>query len=896
MINKIEVYTKSRNVYAERNFLGISGENDVETLEFVLDNFIEGQAYIELEKLDTSGEKQRYFIKLDKKDDSYVLKVKSSLLDVIQDIKMQLVIRQGDNQVFKSKEFEMQVLTAINATSTIPEQYPTWFEQLEQKVQEIDDKLAETTQLEELLTRSETARQEQEESRVEAEKLRVEAEEKREQNTAKAINDIKDLKDDYDENAETKIKEYNNNSADKISEFNKNAKDSTTAFNTNVTKKTATFDERVSEATKTFNSNVTNKTEDFNSNSNTKTQEFNDNSVEKLQEFNNNAKVKKDEYDKNAVNKLNEYNENAEDLIRKVEQLQTENNELSSNMPWNTTSGKFLHITDSAKYSKNKLEISGDLEQENRSGKNKFKIPESATGYDVTLTKNEDGTFNLSGTATGNANFLAFVDLDKSGIKNGASYIFHFTKNLQAGVEFRVEMYNGTNWLRAIAPNINSTTSTSTGTANTTNATKVRFGIFVTSGTTVNIQNLGVQLEEGTTATEFEKYGATPSTKFPSMPLVCTGAQKISIVGQNYFNLNDKKLVNSLFTIDEDGWATVTVNNSTGTEIKYINFYTNKSNKIKQNTVYNIVLEIKNVTGAGIIVPVSQADDNYKGQFDKQYQTLYNFSELSSKSIKIIKAKSIEDFSDSTTFLRSFMRFDVRQSGSITFRISVIEDTNVTAENFVYEPYTEEINTLDLGTTELCAIKDINGNVVAQDRIVYKDNKWQFKKNVAIHTIDKTLLKQTLTSTNGKYRYQYFPIKNNVATAKDKNPGVCNIFSLARDGQTYNCEKGFTAIPGVWNFYDEGETLEEFITKIENVDIVVTYITKEPIYEYCTSAQSEVLDKLYNNFKLQKGVNNIIVESENGVGVNLELEYMQDLQTKLNLLEAMCVSNASQEV
>lgn len=230
MINKIEVYIKSRNVYAERNFLGISGENDVETLEFVLDNFIEGQAYIELEKLDTEGEKQKYFIKLDKKDDSYVLKVKSSLLDVIQDIKMQLVIEQEDKQVFKSKVFYMQVLTAINATSTIPEQYPTWLEQLEQKVQEIDDKLAETTQLEELLTRSETARQEQEESRLEAEKLRVEAEEKREQNTAKAINDIKDLKDDYDENAETKIKEYNNNSADKISEFNKNAKDSTNSF------------------------------------------------------------------------------------------------------------------------------------------------------------------------------------------------------------------------------------------------------------------------------------------------------------------------------------------------------------------------------------------------------------------------------------------------------------------------------------------------------------------------------------------------------------------------------------------------------------------------------------------------------------------------------------------
>lgn len=861
MINKIKVYTKSRNVYAEKDVLGISGENDVETLEFVLDSAVEGEAYIELEKLDTSGEKQRYFIKLDKKDDSYVLKVKSSLLDVIQDIKMQLVIRRGDNQVFKSKEFEMQVLTAINATSTIPEQYPTWIEQLEQKIQEIDDKLAETTQLEELLTRSETARQEQEESRVEAEKLRVEAEEKREQNTAKAINDIKDLKNDYDENAETKIKEYNNNSADKISEFNKNAKDSTTAFNTNVTKKTETFDERVSEATKTFNSNVANKTEDFNSNSNTKTQEFNDNSVEKLQEFNNNAKVKKDEYDKNAANKLNEYNENAEDLISKVEQLQTENNELSSNMPWDTTSGKFLHITDSAKYSKNKLEISGDMKQENRSGKNKFKIPESATGYDVTLTKNEDGTFNLSGTATGNASFLAFVDLDKSGIKNGASYIFHFTKNLQAGVEFRAEMYNGTNWLRAIAPNINSTTSTSTGTANTANATKVRFGIFVASGTTVNIQNLGVQLEEGTTATEFEKYGAMPSTKFPSMPVVCTGVQKIRQFGENWFNKNNISKINAVVDI-----SSIVANSSGKT------FYI----KIEPGT-YTVS---RKVIGARFVVGTT-------ANIPKIGETIIDrIVNNSGSSITLTTSKN-------ANYLVVYYLYNSSENEQEILDSIQIERGSKAKK---YKSYIEEINTLDLGTTELCAIKDTNGNVVAQDRIVYKDNKWQFKKNVAIHTIDKTALKQTLTSTNGKYRYQYFQIENNVVTAKDKNPGVCNIFSLARNGQTYECEKGFTAITGVWNFYDEGETLEEFITKTENVDIVVAYITKEPIYEYCTAEQSAILDKLYNNFTLQKGTNNIIVETDNGVGVNMQLDYMQDLQTKLNLLEAMCVSNASQEV
>lgn len=873
MINKIKVYTKSRNVYAEKDVLGISGENDVETLEFVLDSAVEGEAYIELEKLDTEGEKQKYFIKLDKKDDSYVLKVKSSLLDVIQDIKMQLVIEQEDKQVFKSKVFYMQVLTAINATSTIPEQYPTWLEQLEQKVQEIDDKLAETTQLEELLTRSETARQEQEESRVEAEKLRVEAEEKREQNTAKAINDIKDLKDDYDENAETKIKEYNNNSADKISEFNKNAKDSTTAFNTNVTKKTETFDERVSEATKTFNSNVTNKTEDFNSNSNTKTQEFNDNSVEKLQEFNNNAKVKKDEYDKNAANKLNEYNENAEDLISKVEQLQTENTELSSNMPWNTTSGKSLHITDSAKYSKNKLEISGDMKQENRSGKNSFNINDKKT-VDEVYTVDDEGWItceydNSEGTdikylryytnnlkLKTNTQYAIFVEIKSASGTGRLSPVSYYTdsqfvktfdiyfSDLKPDDIYKFVVGTKDNFSQSLY-GLRTLCIFQPGKSGS-----ITFRISVLEDTSVTTDNF-----------KYEKYGAMPSTKFPSMPVVCTGVQKIRQFGENWFNKNNISKINAVVDI-----SSIVANSSGKT------FYI----KIEPGT-YTVS---RKVIGARFVVGTT-------ANIPKIGETIIDrIVNNSGSSITLTTSKN-------ANYLVVYYLYNSSENEQeILDSIQIVRGSKAKK----YKSYIEEINTLDLGTTELCAIKDINGNVVAQDRIVYKDNKWQFEKNAAIHTIDKTLLKQTSTSTNGKYRYQYFQIKNNVATAKDKNPGVCNIFSLARDGQTYNCEKGFTAITGVWNFYDEGETLEEFITKIENVDIVVTYITKEPIYEYCTSAQSEVLDKLYNNFKLQKGVNNIIVESENGVGVNLELEYMQDLQTKLNLLEAMCVSNASQEV
>ncbi len=581
-------------------------------------------------------------------------------------------------------------------------------------------------------------------------------------------------------------------------------------------------------------------------------------------------------------------NEQLNKQISKVEQLQTENNELSNNMLWNTTSGKSLHITDSAKYSKNKLEISGDMKQENRSGKNKFKIPESATGYDVTLTKNEDGTFNLSGTATGNASFLAFVDLDKSGIKNGASYIFHFTKNLQAGVEFRAEMYNGTNWLRAIAPNINSTTSTSTGTANTTNATKVRFGIFVTSGTTVNIQNLGVQLEEGTeegtTATEFEKYGAMPSTEFPSMPVVCTGVQKIRQFGENWFNKNNISKINAV--VDTSSIAA----NSSGKT-----FYI----KIETDT-YTVS---RKVIGARFVVGTT-------ANIPKIGETIIDrIVNNSGSSITLTTSKN-------ANYLVVYYLYNSSENEQeILDSIQIVRGSKAKK----YKSYIEEINTLDLKNTELCAIKDTNGNVVAQDRAVYRNGKWQWEKKIKKFALKGTEnFGKSSNTANISYYLNSTEINNidintipNAQTNRDfVIEATCNYFRPVSLNTLFSNTEGFTIdiadakrIELRLGFKLDTEIttvalLKEWLAQkyAEGNPVTIYFILATPVYEDCTAEQSAILDKLYNNFTLQKGTNNIIVETDNGVGVNMQLEYMQDLQTKLNLLEAMCVSNASQEV
>lgn len=489
-----------------------------------------------------------------------------------------------------------------------------------------------------------------------------------------------------------------------------------------------------------------------------------------------------------------------------------------------------------------------DISKRQGSGYNFWKPFTSKTKDGVTLTVKDDGSYVLSGTATQITSFYV----------NGLNYdaadytiaLFNSTAISNEGFYVQVEHENGL--LKQAFLTTNTIKSGTTGKVNA-------LSIVIPADLTLNNFTFKPMLLKGiytaNTMLRFEQYGTMPSTHYPS---------EIETVGSNV-NLFDKDNVNKLNAVPD---VSSIVANSSGKS-----FYI----KVKSDTAYTIS---RKIVGARFVVGTT-------ANIPKIGETIIDrIVNNSGSSITLTTSKN-------ANYLVVYYLYNSSENEQeILDSIQIVRGSKAKK----YKSYIEEINTLDLGTTELCAIKDINGNVVAQDRIVYKDNKWQFEKNAAIHTIDKTLLKQTSTSTNGKYRYQYFQIKNNVATAKDKNPGVCNIFSLARDGQTYNCEKGFTAITGVWNFYDEGETLEEFITKIENVDIVVTYITKEPIYEYCTSAQSEVLDKLYNNFKLQKGVNNIIVESENGVGVNLELEYMQDLQTKLNLLEAMCVSNASQEV
>lgn len=163
MINNILISRKTRKVISKDNrFIGIEGENLQEVLVFNLDEELEGVAVVEILFPDeTTG-----YIELEKTERGYELPVKSSLLTQEGIVKMQLRIMQSGQEIFKSEIIRFNVEKAINATATIPEEYPTWIDNLTRLKQDIEKS-------EEKRVLNENERTKAEQSRVNAENERV---------------------------------------------------------------------------------------------------------------------------------------------------------------------------------------------------------------------------------------------------------------------------------------------------------------------------------------------------------------------------------------------------------------------------------------------------------------------------------------------------------------------------------------------------------------------------------------------------------------------------------------------------------------------------------------------------------------------------------------------------
>lgn len=134
---------------------------------------------------------------------------------------------------------------------------------------------------------------------------------------------------------------------------------------------------------------------------------------------------------------------------------------------------------------------------------------ESTTVNGVTFTKNDDGSYDITGTATASADCINLVNIANAKLKNGINYNLSINKLTNEKVSILTEAYIENGDSHVIGPLITSTTLSTNKIINIKdNITRVRYVIRVEKGQTVNIKGLKIQLEQGSIVHDFVPNGS----------------------------------------------------------------------------------------------------------------------------------------------------------------------------------------------------------------------------------------------------------------------------------------------------------------------------------------------------------------------------------------------------
>lgn len=298
--------------------------------------------------------------------------------------------------------------------------------------------------------------------------------------------------------------------------------------------------------------------------------------------------------------------------------------------------------------------------------------------------------------------------------------------------------------------------------------------------------------------------------------------------GKQLFDFRDVSSKSDTITNDDEGWVTFVGNNVNGSSSLWGNFWTNNL-QLKENTKYLIITEVKNVSGNGYIAPHSFFGNS--GQFLREDPTSstderFQFSNLSAGQVIIQRATTRDNFSDITRGLRTYCLAMAGQSGSITFRLSVLEDVTITPENFVYEEYTGGQPSPSSSYPKPISVIEGNLNVTSCNKNLIKLKTGVTKTSNGITAVvqEDGGLKVTGTSTNTTEVIipleTPVTIKNNTFTFSTKCVGSVSSNSI----------RLLKSTNGSLNEVSFGKN---YVTlKSNNTVKIVSSITDEEIYSY----------------------------------------------------------------
>ena len=584
-----------------------------------------------------------------------------------------------------------------------------------------------------------------------------------------------------------------------------------------------------------FDEHVTAKINEFSDNATEQTNTFNTNAESKTTEYNNNHTAKIEEFDTHADNKVVEFNEN-------VDSVENELTELAGQMPWKTTEvSESIHIEDSAKYSRNKLDVAGNLKQEVSEVDNNIFDGIMELGTISSDTGNESNSTNIIRSK----NYIDISELTQIRVVRNDGYT---GQDHYVGFRFYDK---DKNFLKYTTTSLNSIVPLNT----ITGIEGYKYFKFIVTNTSDLDLRYGINKNASET---YEEYIPNkPSIDYPSMPVTTTGVQTIRKCKKNVLknNLTDKTIEGLTITVKEDKSIVV---NGTASNTVQLNILNDEASTKTLTSTEKYYIPKKKLFCSGC--PANGSNTTYKFDIWSTVGTLLG-----------------TDIGNGFEFQN---KSDIKWARIVIYKDCICNNLifkpQIAAETIDYEPYIEEVFSLDLADKELAQIKD------TRDRYDFAKKQWNKKiRKRVFNGSEEWVANNGWNTTYPEIFHAYINLadwkvgQKNAVLDKLKFYGYTNY----ADYVNKECCVCHASSAGLYLFIkaDRLETfdvagLKKFLA--EN-NLTIWYELAESTYEDCTPAQSEVLDKLHK-LSLAQGTNNIFAESENGVTVVLQLEYMQD--------------------
>ena len=549
----------------------------------------------------------------------------------------------------------------------------------------------------------------------------------------------------------------------------------------------------------------------------------------------------------------------------------TKLNEIYDKLPKVTATGQGLTISNVQNGLLDDFKMIGtDLEQNTTTGKNLFQsLITPSEFYKATYTKINDNSFSLNYTQSSTSNFSAFarIDLDISKLKPDTEYTISAT-NAVDGVTF-----SNIGALRTRINGVNGNVINSNILTFTTPNTIENVGIYfyiaymnATTGTaTITFNN--IQVEEGSTATDYEPYtnGASPNPDYPQEIKVVEGRQVITDKGKNLLNPYTEPTERYGITASYNQNTHVYTFNGTCTRdnITFI-LSNNKINFTKQVT--------KSIT---FWVGGSCTNSCDIRHFDSNYNSnvIYSIVNISSTNNKISKTSN---YTFESPINYATIRFNNGSvANNLQIKVMVTDDDNTD-----YEPYYNPVSyNIDLNLENIYLAKMPNTDY--KNRIYKNNGNWYYERNVEKYIIDGTESWTTQSAYSGYYRYMFVLMENYKNDNLSYGVVGMNSHFIQRITQPHGdyeylyLQAANNNLLSVYIQIKNLSTIANFKTWLSENNVVVWYVLANPVTTQITNTTLiNQLEALY----LHTGTNIITISNSNNIIPEIEITRLKELE------------------